>query len=136
MRRGGDEELIGPGGQAAREFGRGAGFRLQQFQEGIEECERIVHRFTHHQAGLVDKAEGSRGIVEQEFHDIEHVSDAQVVAEGPVLVLVGEDGVFVIVLPDLGKFHFHSGGDVLRNCEKRHAGQNKSGKDSFHCLDH
>jgi hypothetical protein len=89
----------------------------------------------HHQAGLIDKAEGRRGVVQEDVQQLEHVADAQVVPESSVRVLIGEDGVLVVVFLDFSDFHLHPDRAVLRNRKQCHACQCKGGKKSFHISD-
>ena len=54
--------------------------------------------------------------------------------EGAVLVLIGEEGILVLVLFDFDDFVPHSGGEILGPCGRQDARKDNGGKDSFHML--
>ena len=64
------------------------------------------------------------------------MADAQVVPEGAVLVLVGEDAEFVVVFTDLGEFHPDAGGLVLGLGEERGEREGDKKENLFHIVGH
>ena len=79
-------------------------------------------------------AEGSLAAENLGFQDREYAAEAQVVPEGAVLVLIGEEGILVLVLFDFDDFVPHSSGEILGPGGRQDARKDNGGKDSFHML--
>ena len=119
-------------GTAALERRRRAGRLLQQRQELLDRGQGLLRRRAQAQASLVHVADGGLAAEDLGLQDREHPAETQVVPEGPVRVLVGEQGIFVVVLFDFDDFLPHAGGEILGPCGQHDARKGDRGNDSFH----
>ena len=88
----------------------------------------------HRQVSSVHVADGGLAAEDLGLQDREHPAKAQIVPEGAVRVLIGEEGILVLVLFDFDDFVPHSGGEILGPCGRQDARKDHGGKDSFHML--
>ena len=119
-------------GPAALERRRRSGRLLRQRQHRLDRGQGLVLRRAQAQTGFVDVAEGGVSAKDLRLHDREHPAEAQVIPERPVRVLVGEQGIFVVVLFDFDDFLPHAGGEILGPCGQHDARKGDGGNDSFH----
>ena len=130
----GNGQALGQGSPPAGEGGRRPGLFVGQRQERIEGGEDLVLRRAQAQAGFVDVGDGPLDAEEFELQVRRLVAEAQVVPEGPVLVLVGEQGIFFFILFDLDDFPPQAGRVILGPRGRQDARECGDGDDSFHML--